>query len=400
MSSEFVSRRCFLASVGAVGGTTLAGCSAVENSPYSPGEKTNTEWSMPAYDRGYSGYNPKAAAPREGVTERWSAKVNVPSGRPVVAAGTVFVPTAGRLHALDLDSGKKRWHAKSDYSWFNSPVVHDETAYVTYQSVNDKPSMRALDVRDGSERWQLSTRGGIKASPTFSYEGRWLFVGDDTGRVYQVDPKNGNVKQTVDVFGIVNTLAHRRRLLVGTYGGEVYSFLNSGNRLQALWRRKVGGAVKAMITNDPDTIYVATFGGPLYRLSGGARAGASRWEHESGSTHLAATNHDVVGTNLATMQVVDSETGTEKWTRNDPSGCSPAIAGDTLYVGMRNGVEAYALDGGTNIAGVRYGFGEKRWSFSTKSVPIEGIAVADGAIFAVTKESEERSSKVYALDPA
>jgi outer membrane protein assembly factor BamB len=213
--------------------------------------------------------------------------------------------------------------------------------------------LRALDVRDGSERWRLSARGGIEGSPTFDYNREWFFVGDDTGRVYQINFKSGNVKHTVDVFGKVTTLAYRRTLLVGTYGVEVYSFYDDGQRLQALWRRKVGGAVTAIAV--PDGAYVATFGGPLYRLSSGAFAGSSKWEHECGATNLAATAHDVVGTNAATMRVLDARTGNKKWRFDNASQCSPAIAGDTLYVGTRKGIEAYALNSGTTIAG--YGFG-------------------------------------------
>jgi outer membrane protein assembly factor BamB len=396
MSTKRVSRRRFLAGMGTVGVTTLAGCSADENSPYSPGEKTDTEWPMPAYDRGYSGYNPEAAAPREGVTERWSAKVYMPTGRPVVARGIVFVPTRGGLHALDIDTGKERWHTEREDSRSRSPAVHDGTVYVT--SPINKPGLRALDVRDGSERWRLSARGGIEGSPTFSYDREWLFVGDNTGRVYQMNPKNGKVKHTVDVFGRVTTLAHRRTLLVGTYGGEVYSFYDDGQRLLGLWRRKVGGAVTAIAV--PDGAYVATFGGPLYRLSDGAFAGSSKWEHERGATNLAATPHDVVGTNAATMRVLEARTGNQKWSLDNASQCSPAIAGDTLYVGTGNGIEAYALDSGTTIAGYEYGYGEKRWSFSTKSAPLDGIAVADGAVFAVTGANKDGASTVYALDPA
>ena len=395
MSTERVSRRRFLAGMGTVGVTTLAGCSADENSPYSPGEKTDTEWPMPAYNERYSGYNPEAAAPREDVTERWSAKVYMPSGRPVVAAETVFIPTAGGLHALDIDTGKERWHTEGEDSLVRSPVVHNGTVYVTSRT---KPGLRALDVRDGSERWHLSARGGIEGSPTFSFDREWLFVGDDTGRVYQMNPENGKVKHTVDVFGRVTTLAYRRTLLVGTSGGEVYSFYDDGHRLQGLWRRKVGGAVTAI--SFPDGVYVATFGGPLYRLSGSLRAGASRWEHEHGATNLAATAHDVVGTNAATMRVLEARTGNQKWILDNASQCSPAIAGDTLYVGTNDGIEAYALDSGTTIAGYEYGYGEKRWSFSTPSAPLEGIAVADGAVFAVTGANKDGTSMVYALDPA
>jgi outer membrane protein assembly factor BamB len=398
MSPKRISRRRFLADMGAAGITTLAGCTAIGESPYSPGDKTDTEWPMPAYDRGYSGFNPEAAAPREGVTERWSTTVYMPSGRPIVAAKTVFVPTAGGLRALDIDTGKERWHVWPKHSWPHSPVVHDGTVYVT--SPVQEPSIRAFDVRNGSERWRLSTRSGIRGSPTFSHKYDWLFVGDSTGRVYQVDPASGEVKQTVDVFGEVTALAYYPpSLFVGTYSGEMYELHPPDPQLQALWRRKLGGSILAV--GVPDSwLCVTTFDGPLYRLSRGARTGSSRWKTDVSTHNLAATPYDIVGTNAATMRIFDARTGNQKWMLDNASQCSPAIAGDTLYVGTNDRIEAYALNGGTTIAGHGFGYGEKRWSFSTKSAPLEGIAVADGAVFAVTGANKDGASTVYALDSA
>jgi outer membrane protein assembly factor BamB len=319
----------------------------------------------------------------------------------VVAADLVFVPTWSGLVALSLDSGEVAWRVGSEQPWAVAPAVHDGTAYVGYR---DETGLVALDVRDGSERWRLDTRGDVHTPPTFDYDHRWLYVGDDTGRVYQVDPASGETEHTVDLLGAVTALASRFSLVVGTEGGEVYQLYEHRDTLMALWRRKLGGAVTDISLVDT-TIAVSTFGGPLYRLQDGAHAGSSRWEYDRGAIHLAMTDYGVFGTDGGGLRAVDARTGDEQWTVDGSFDCGPAVAGDTLYVGGGESgedatgfVEAYALDGGLRSFGLP--FGGRRWRYEVDSAVGHGLAVADGAVFAVTYGGKGAPARAHALDPA
>ena len=235
------SRRRFLTTLGMTSIASLAGCIDFGEATYSPGTDADTEWPMPAYDRGFSAYNPDAAAPRDGVTERWSTAIPALPRRPVIAAGTVLVPTASGLVALDVGTGEERWrHGKAD-SRARTPVVHDGTAYV---GLVDPPGLFALDVETGDQQWHIKNIGYDEAAPTFGVDYDHLYVGG-VGEVSQIDPTTGKVTARTEVFGSVTALAHNTSLLVGTEGGEVYSFSVGDRGFSDQWRLKVVGSVRS-----------------------------------------------------------------------------------------------------------------------------------------------------------
>lgn len=394
------SRRQVLTGLGTAGSLGIAGCTGVGDSAYTPGTDETTDWPMPAYDRGFAAFNPDAAAPRDGATERWSKEIPLPSARPVVAGDTVLVPTAQAVIALDLATGEERWRYGQDQPWASGPVVHGGTVYAGFA---DQSELVALDLATGAEQWQTGTDGDLAAAPTFDHGYDHLYAGDDTGRIYEIDATTGEITIRGEVFGPVTALAHGGMLLVGTGGGEVYSLFRDRDGFTGQWRRRVGGSVTSLAVAPDGAIFVGTFGGPLYRLQDGAHAGTSRWEAEQGATNLAATGGDVVGSGGAGLQQFDSRSGSAGWNREGRYDAAPAIAGDTVYVGGQNDdasgfVAAYALSGGTGI--IPLTISAKRWQFNVESGVTEGVAVADGAVFAVTQGGEQSQSQVYALDEA
>lgn len=397
------SRRRFLTSVGAIGVLSLSGCTATGGSSYEPGTDDTTEWPMPANDRGYSGYNPDAAGPREGVTERWTTRLSGlgSAARPVVAAGHVLVPTSGALVALNLQTGKEQWRYGQEKPWPSAPVVRDGIAYLGFA---DQPALIALDVETGDEQWRVETTGNILTAPTFDVGYDTLYVGDDTGRVYRISPKRGEITLRGEVFGPVTALAHRRSLLVGTESGEVHNLYPNEDAFTGNWRKKVGGWVTALALSRDGDIFVATFGGPTYRLLSGGEVGRNKWTVEAAGTFLAATNDDVIATDGGSLQVIDADSGSVRWQSDGGYDAAPAIAGDTIYVGGgekgENGngfMAAYAISNGDGIGPLT--LNRQRWQFDVDSAVMQGVAVADGAVFGATQGLEESPTRVYALDP-
>lgn len=83
---------------------------------------------------------------------------------PTVAEDTIYVPAFDELHAVDRESGERRWTATNDFFSiafqgsppFNPPVVADGVAYVTvgfFEDFRDTGGMLALDTDDGSVLW-------------------------------------------------------------------------------------------------------------------------------------------------------------------------------------------------------------------------------------------------------
>lgn len=399
MPSE-TTRRRVLRGVGIATAAGLAGCSGLDESPYSPGTDEGTDWPMPGYDRGSTAYAPDAAGPTGGVAERWAVEIPGPLARPVVAGGVVLVTTFDGLAALDVRTGERLWQFGNDDVRPASPTVVRDGVAVVGTDGEEAAGLLALDVADGTEVWSAATRGTVRAAPAFSHDESVLYAGDDTGRIYSVETADGSVSPAFEVFGVVTTLAHRRSLLVGTEGGEVYELFGGGDGLRGQWRRKLAGPVVDVATVG-DTVVVATFGGPVYRLEG-SLTGANRWVFDGGASSgvVVAPNH-VVAADGGGLGVLDLRTGDSRWSRDRSYPCAPAAAGDTLYAGVgelgeegRGHVAAYRLSGGGGLLGP----GRRRWRFDLDSAPIEGLAVADGAVVAVTQGREGAPPRTLALE--
>jgi hypothetical protein len=61
-------------------------------------------------------------------------------------------------------------------------------------------------------------------------------------------------------------------------------------------------------------------------------------------------------------------------------------------------VVAFAHSGGVGIGG--FAVGRERWSHEVAGTPLEGPAVADGAVVAATGGEEGSDPRTYVLDPA
>ena len=89
---------------------------------------------------------------------------------PTVTADTIFATDRAEIHAVDRESGERRWTASNDFyttlyqeegAPFNSPVVVDGVAYAVCGRVGsrDTGGMVAIDVEDGSELWTAIPEG-------------------------------------------------------------------------------------------------------------------------------------------------------------------------------------------------------------------------------------------------
>lgn len=264
------SRRHFLAGIGGVSSVALVGCLG-EGIESTPGTDRNSDWPMPRFDTENTGYNPNAKAPRDDVQERWTFEDGMASGTPAIVDGTVFLPTADALVALDSTSGKEKWRfAPGQGPWPTSPVVHDGLVCFT---MIDEDSVVALDAKTGKNVWTLTDAGEHVHSPH-------LYAGTENGMVLRLDLKTGEILWQTDLFGDISAFAYRMSsLYVGTRGGEVYGFIDHGDvrdPLGKVWRRKVGSAVEALVPTS-EVVIVHTFSDPLTCLQTGAHAGTARW---------------------------------------------------------------------------------------------------------------------------
>ena len=95
-------------------------------------------------------------------------------GSPTVSDGVVYVGSFDqKLHAVDAETGAKKWTYSTGDKVQSSPTVSDGVVYVG----SDDQKLYALDAKTGAKKWTYSTGGNVFGSPAVSdglvYVGCW-----------------------------------------------------------------------------------------------------------------------------------------------------------------------------------------------------------------------------------
>ena len=107
--------------------------------------------------------------------------------RPVIEGGRVYAAGRdGRVHSLDLDSGRSQWTVDTGLKLSAGPAVGHGLLVVG----SSAGLIVALDTSDGSERWRTQLSGEVLAPPAMSaavvavrsLDGRLLGLSVETGR--------------------------------------------------------------------------------------------------------------------------------------------------------------------------------------------------------------------------
>ncbi|MBI4733432.1 MAG: PQQ-like beta-propeller repeat protein [Rubrobacteridae bacterium] len=117
--------------------------------------------------------------------------------KPVVSGNTVYVCSGDNsLHALDIKTGKEKWHTDrfSMSSNIFTPVTIDEnTAYFA----NTSEELYAVDKRNGKERWHVSGYGAEGNSNPDALNGV-VYIGNN-GKLCALNANNGSLKWEYDL---------------------------------------------------------------------------------------------------------------------------------------------------------------------------------------------------------
>jgi len=333
------SRRQLLAALGGAVACGVAGCLGGDGDRFTPGTDEETDWPAPRHDTHNTAYAPDAAGPRTEPATRWTTDRGSPTGPPVVADGTVYLPGIEALWALDTTDGSQRWRfVRESATSTTPPTVHDGTVYVTERT---ERVVYALDAADGSILWQTPAELRVSAPPYLAVgefvDKPWVFVGTERGRVHRVDPETGESTATVDLFGAVSTFVTGRlgrRLFVGTAGGSVYALSSAfvdveGEAFGEAWRRKLGGRVDGLIP-DEEGLFASARGGPLACLSDAD--GTTRWtlSAEASTVPPLLTGGRVVSAGYDRLSAARTFDGAVQWQTDDRfDEAAPVAAGGT-----------------------------------------------------------------------
>ncbi|WP_415381556.1 PQQ-binding-like beta-propeller repeat protein [Halosimplex sp. TS25] len=224
-------------------------------------ESGETEWAHPldrpiaspivtdagsvlAGERLYASYDP-ADGTRQSRYETGDGRYWRSRFPPTVTEDAIYAPAFDELHAVDRESGERRWTATNDFysilyqqegAPFHPPVVADGVAYAIagYIDNADTGGMVAVDTEDGSVLWTAIPEGATGSD----YEGRDIRTKQAAlygmplvldGAVYAhgyergewgffaIDPEDGSVER----MGTPGGLVASQGLLYGLAGSDV-----------------------------------------------------------------------------------------------------------------------------------------------------------------------------------
>ncbi|WP_049924111.1 outer membrane protein assembly factor BamB family protein [Halopiger djelfimassiliensis] len=226
-------------------------------------------------------------------------------GGTVVADGTVVQGVGPSVVALEADTGTERWRVDRDLN--DEVTVADGTVYAIETTYSGPPTLVAIDLESGHERWTAALADDGTYWPTLPA------VAD--GMVYQ--------------------------------GGSELVALSAADG-ERQWSRDVERPVTGPPTVVDDALYVPVGDGTVAAFD---RDGTPRWSQAVESagqgsglepvTSPAVDDGTLYVTNAWQLTAFEAETGEKRWTTETGSNDPPVVADGVVYAGGLNTMEAY-----------------------------------------------------------
>jgi outer membrane protein assembly factor BamB len=323
-------------------------------------------WPESGYDRANTGFAADNTGPVRNVSASWRYNADDDVYSAPVTDGDVvyFGDESGTLHAVQLSDGSRVWSVDAGSTLW-SPLLHDGTVYAP-EGGPDGETLSAFSAADGSRRWKV-TFSGQPIGLTFA---RGTLFGEAGGTAFALDP-DGSTKWETRIGS-----SPRSPVVLGDcvyYGSDERVFALSRETGTEEWSRSVERSVLGALAASDDTIFACTGTeeGTLYALS---TDGTVRWTFDAPeplySSPAIVGDTVFVGTNGNEFFAVRE--GEALWGRRLVGGVvsAPAVVSDTVYFGTTAG---YAY-------GLSVSDGTVRWRVETDGPVTSSPAVVDGKV--------------------
>lgn len=267
---------------------------------------------------------------------------------PILKNGKVIVGTNNGTYALNATTGAIEWSFKNDkFPPICNPVAGDNYIFV---AVNDgtsnfppfqPPKMLALDVKDGSQKWQfpLPPSEIISKSPTV-INGLLIFT-SDKGIIYALNQANGSVAWQLDISQGSNRCALKSPL---AYKGLVVVWANMTGYLG------INATTGKIVWSIPNSNF-------SYDVSAACLGDSAAYYVDYADNSLMSVTSKLVAFNPLN--------GTVKY-RSNCSGISysPLCVKQTVYLQNSNEIGIHTASSGTFTGTVPWSFGVGRITIS------------------------------------
>lgn len=319
--------------------------------------------------------------------------LDIKSSPAIAADGTVYVGSdTHRVYAIS-SNGQLKWQRDTGANVRTSPAIGlGGFVYVA----NDLGKLFKLDPANGNVLCSVSL-GGIPAqsSAAIGSDGT-VYIGSDDDRLYAIDQTSCAVKWTVKTGADVDSSPAVLKqssgdvVFVGSDDRKLYAI--DATTHQVLWTFTTGGQVNSSPALSPDgsAVYVGSDDDKVYAIS--VSSHQKLWERNlnsdvQASPAIGASGTVYVGSLLGDFFALNPSTGAVLWTRHLQLAVSSAAvdANEVVFVGSDDTV--YALGGNTG--------GSVIWSYKTganvRSSPAIGVT---GTVYVGSDDD-----KLYAFGP-
>jgi outer membrane protein assembly factor BamB len=144
----------------------------------------------------------------------------------------IFGNSKGRVDALSLKDGKRRWSFQTQGAIYSSPAVAEGLVVLG----SGDGSVYALSLKDGRQVWRLKTRSAVLGSPVIT-EGT-VFIGGSDLRFRAIDLKSGREIWAFDGLDgpvVGKPSVHGDKVLFGAWDRHLYALDRKDGRLSWKW---------------------------------------------------------------------------------------------------------------------------------------------------------------------
>ena len=310
-------------------------------------------------------------------------------GGAAIVGGMVYVgDSAGRLHAVELATGKRKWayFPENANGFSTTPLVMGGRIFLG----DDGGVFHCISADDGKRLWAVDTGSAIKASANAAGADRVIF-GNDGAEVYCLAAADGKELWKANAGDRVNAapaIANGVALVSGCDAHLHGLDVQTGTEK---FSTDLGSLAPGSPAVFDGGIAIGTDGGRVVCLAPDAKT--QQWVYEQVgdksmvySSPAVSQGLIVAGARDRQVHAIDARTGKQAWTfktRGDVDS-SPAIAGGRVYVGSRD-KKLYVLDLKT---------GKPLWDFTAGRAILASPAVAHGVVVV-----GDTDGSLYCLEP-